>query len=217
MELVHPKCLGEKCGSWEICSTANSLKYGCIHYDDKAIDMEIEEELKEMQGDIRFLKELQQELKNQETDCQAFPRYWTIGDYRMIPCPEGCEEEYYVCIPNRDYYGSLDNLLNQIKKEDFEDLSNIAIEGFKEITCEVSAEKWLKEHYDSDTYLIPVKEEHFIHPNTMFLTKAEAKKHLELNNYHYSPKAHTYAMTAWRAPKVERLFKILESFDWDSI
>ena len=76
---------------------------------------------------------------------------------------------------------------------------------------------WLQEYYDEDAYLIPVREEHIIHPNTMFLTKAEAKRHIELNHYHYSPKAHTYAMTAWRAPKVEKLLKILENFDWDSV
>jgi len=51
----------------------------------------------------------------------------------------------------------------------------------------------------------------------MFLTKAEAKKHIQLNHYHYSPKAHTYAMTAWRAPTIERLLKILENFEWDKI
>lgn len=51
----------------------------------------------------------------------------------------------------------------------------------------------------------------------MFLTKEEAKQHLKVNHYHYTSKAHTYAMTAWRAPKVERLLKILETFDWDSI
>jgi hypothetical protein len=170
-----------------------------------------------MHEDIKFLKELQNELKIQENDGQASPCYWTIGDYKMIPCPEGYEEEYHVGAPERDYYGSLDDLLKQIKEDGFEDLSEKAIEEFKEIGCEVSAEKWLKEYYDSDAYLIPVKEEHFVYPNTMFLTKAEAKKHLELNYYHYSSKAHTYAMTAWRAPKVERLLKILETFDWDSI
>jgi hypothetical protein len=76
---------------------------------------------------------------------------------------------------------------------------------------------WVQEYHDSEACLIPVREEHMIHPNTMFLTKAEAKKHIQLNHYHYSPKAHTYAMTAWRAPTIERLLKILENFEWDKI
>lgn len=71
---------------------------------------------------------------------------------------------------------------------------------------EVSALDWIKEHYDEDAYLTPVREEHFIQQSTMFLTKAEAKQYIELNHYHYSERAHTYAMSAWRAPKaVERL------------
>lgn len=75
------------------------------------------------------------------------------------------------------------------------------------------------EHLNEDGYFdeCPVKEEEFIRYNTMFLTKAEAKRHLELNHYHYSRKAHTYAMTAWRAPKVARLMEILETFDWDKV
>ncbi|WP_137743427.1 hypothetical protein [Robertmurraya siralis] len=124
-----------------------------------------------MKEDIQFLKELQQELLTQDYDSQAAPRFWTVGDYKMQGCPEGCQDTYWVGLPNRDYHGDLDDLLDSIKEEIEDD------EEFSE----------------------------------------EAKRHIQLNHYHYSPKAHTYAMTAWRAPKVERLLKILESFDWDKI
>jgi hypothetical protein len=122
-------------------------------------------------------------------------------------------------LPNRDYYDDLDELLKEIQGEieESDEYSDEAKEEFNEIECEDSAMDWIKEHYDENAYLIPVREEHVVHPNTMFLTKAEAKRHIELNHYHYSPKAHTYAMTAWRAPKVERLLKILETFEWGSI
>ena len=49
----------------------------------------------------------------------------------------------------------------------------------------------------------------------MFLTKEEAKQHIQNNRHHYSAKAHTYAMTASRAPKVKRLINILLSFDFE--
>lgn len=55
-----------------------------------------------------------------------------------------------------------------------------------------------------------------IAPNTLFLTKDSCKKHIERNGYHYK-KPHTYAMTAWRSPEVERLWKILEETDWRSL
>lgn len=170
-----------------------------------------------MNENIEFLKELQKELINQEHDCQASPRFWTVGDYKMSPCMGGCQEEYHVYSPKHEYDGEINELLKQIKEDGLDELSDEAIEEFKDISCEVTAIDWIKEFYDEDAELIPVREEHFIHPSTMFLTKAEAKKHIELNHYHYSSRAHTYAMTAWRAPKVERLLKILETFDWDSI
>lgn len=170
-----------------------------------------------MNSDIQFLKDLQVELQQQDDDGQASPIFWTVGDYRMTPCPDGCHDDYFINAPNRDYYGSLDELLNDIREEEYEDYSDDIKEEFLEISCEITALDWLMKNYDEETELIPVKEEHFIHPDTMFLTKAEAKKHIELNYYHYSSKAHTYAMTAWRAPKVERLLSILGTFDWDSI
>lgn len=170
-----------------------------------------------MNEDIQFLIDLQKELKEQDNDCQAAPRFWTIGDYKMVPCPEGYEEDYHVNMPNRDYYGNLQDLLDEIRKEEYDNYSDDAKEEFREIGCEISALNWLKEHYDKDTEIVPVVEEHFIHRDTMFLTKAEAKEHLRLNHYHYSKEAHTYAMTAWRAPKVEKLLKILETFDWDKV
>ncbi|AWD87966.1 MULTISPECIES: hypothetical protein [Bacillus] len=85
-----------------------------------------------MNQDIQFLKELQQELKNQDNDGQAAPRFWTVGDYEWVEAREENAERYSVYLP-------------------------------------------------------------------------------------YIAEAHTYAMTAWRAPKVERLLKILETFDWSSI
>lgn len=56
-----------------------------------------------------------------------------------------------------------------------------------------------------------------IYQDTMFLTNKSCKEHIRLNNYHYSSDAHSYAMTAWRSPEVEKLFKILQQVDWDKM
>lgn len=170
-----------------------------------------------MKDDIKFLKDLQAELKNQDNDCQAAPRFWTVGDYRMRNCSEGFQEEYHIAAPNQECYQEIDSLLKEIETEELEDMSDDAKEAFSDIECEESGLDWIKEYYDEDAELIPMTEEHFIRENTMFLTKAEAKRHIELNHYNYSKKAHTYAMTAWRAPKVERLLNILENFQWDGL
>ncbi|MCP1185011.1 hypothetical protein [Paenibacillus sp. 1781tsa1] len=174
-----------------------------------------------MNEDLKFLKELQTELNIQENDCQAAPRFWTIMDYKKTP-------------GNEDYdSGELQYFFNDGDHVVFEDLNHL--KGFVEEHYEEDIDDELRWHLNNEDFeflwqyitnnlnddgyfdSVFVKEEEFIAPNTMFLTKAEAKRHLELNHYHYTSKAHTYAMTAWRAPKVERLLKILSEFDFDSV
>lgn len=67
--------------------------------------------------------------------------------------------------------------------------------------------------YDSASYT----NEHYRYPDTMFLTNRSCKRHIELNHYHYSADAHSYAMTAWRSPEVEHLWKILDVIDWKTM
>lgn len=48
----------------------------------------------------------------------------------------------------------------------------------------------------------------------MFLTESDAEEHLRKNYYHYSPKAHTFVDTIYRAPKLEAfLSALMEFFD----
>ncbi|MBY0011484.1 hypothetical protein [Paenibacillus typhae] len=168
-----------------------------------------------MNTDIVFLKELQAELNSQDNDSQAAPRFWTVGDYRWVECNEGNAERYSVYLPNDGESYEINYFLTDVL--DKEELSEEDLEEFGEISCEDSAFEWIQEHYDDGASLHPEKKEHFIRENTMFLTKAEAKQHIKSNHYHYTDEAHTYAMTAWRAPKVERLLKILSEFDFDSL
>ena len=174
-----------------------------------------------MKEDIQFLKDLQQELITQDNDCQAEPRYWSIMNYRWVRTEEGEHERASVFFTEECEIYQLDDLIEEIiKGESDQDFTDEQIEELKEIhewESEDEAFEWYKKNVNDDCYIIYETEESFIAPNTMFLTKAEAKRHLELNHYHYSPKAHTYAMTAWRAPKVGKLLKILETFDWDSV
>lgn len=175
-----------------------------------------------MKDDIQFLKDLQQELLSQENDGQAAPRYWSIMDYKWVVTAEGHEDRVSLydadtceTIELDDY---VDEILNGDRRDDFSEDEIDELEHEKEWGSSSDIFDWIK-RYDDGSRFYPIHEEQvsFIAPNTMFLTKAEAKRHLEANHYHYSSKAHTYAMTAWRAPKMERLIKILETFDWESI
>ncbi|ODB64392.1 hypothetical protein [Bacillus velezensis] len=169
-----------------------------------------------MNHDIQFLKELQNELKTQDNDCQASPRYWTVGDYEWVEVREENAERYSVYLPYIAEAYVLDDYLEGLKEDS--ELSKEALTELQEIEDDYDdVIEWIRKYIDEGAELIPERKVHIIQPDTMFLTKAEAKSHIKLNKHHYTSEAHTYAMTSWRAPKVERLLKILEMFDWSSI
>lgn len=185
----------------------------------------------EQQESMVFLKALQQEMITQDPVCQASPRFWVVGDYRWEVAAEGCGE--------RTAYFSFDLCegrslsLKEIAEALFEHLDEdeethldktelkSLIEEMKNgegDACEL--EDMVEDMLDElgmDYSKFEEEEKHFIHPNTFFLTNREAKEHIERNHYHYSSQAHSYAMTAWRSPQVEKLFEILETMDWDKL
>lgn len=72
---------------------------------------------------------------------------------------------------------------------------------------------WL-ENQGYDYQIISYKIVPKIYENTMFLTQIDAENHLRANHYHYSEDAHTYAMTAWRDPRMDKLVNILQEVEW---
>lgn len=57
----------------------------------------------------------------------------------------------------------------------------------------------------------------WVYPNALFLTHADAERHLREHGDMYDPSAHAYAMTATDSPEVTALWKIIQSVDWDSL
>lgn len=182
--------------------------------------------------DIQFLINLQKELKHQseyDNDCQAAPRFWTVGDFKMSPANEDYDTIDHVSHFHNDGDYVEFNTVEELKEfledyiysedDDSEEMIELREALDDEHTEFDSLWDFVIDSHNSDGYFdsVPVKKEHIIKQNTMFLTKAEAKLHIELNHYHYTSEAHTYAMTAWRAPQVERLWNILENFDWSKI
>lgn len=175
-----------------------------------------------MKEDIQFLKELQQELNDQVNDGQASPRYWAIMDYKWVVTAQGHEDRVVlydsdVCeTMELDEY--VDEILNGERKDEFSEDAIEELQELSDIEFPHEIYQWI-EGYDDTSRYYPIYEEQvsFIAPNTCFFTKEEAKIHLEKNHYRYSSKAHTYAMTAWRAPKMERLIKILRTLEWDKV
>lgn len=52
-----------------------------------------------------------------------------------------------------------------------------------------------------------------IKPDAMFLTRKDAKAYLKNNRHHYTGKAKTYAMTAYRSHRYEMLIDVLRTID----
>lgn len=181
--------------------------------------------------DIEFLKDLQNEMLTQDHVCQAAPRFWVV---RGTVKEYGYDKEYadtYELVCDKEDFSTIDNmedafywLLNEerIACRFYKDSDEIIFddENGEEIECIQDLEtlsEYLVDNHDLECYIVYYKEVEKNFENTMFLTIEECKKHIELNHYHYPADAHSYAMTAWRAPKVERLFSILEKMDWDEI
>lgn len=169
--------------------------------------------------DVIFLQNLQQELKIQEKDHQAAPRFWVIRQYErrvtdsnfsdgmvLIDIEGGEYKEFYDDCNMADFIDYMkeyrDKDLSKINESyDYSNMSEL-IEIIMDYEC---LDDFITYHYEE---VAVIKE------NTMFLTKQEAKNHIKANYYHYNKSVHTYAMTAWRAPKVEKLLSILENFDF---
>ena len=173
--------------------------------------------------DREFLKELQHEMLTQDTVCQANPRFWvvmqTVKDYWVDDDIDGiCIYDTYAA--ENVFDGEIEDLANWIKEE-FDVIEKCEYDGgYLEIVCEdenefyidnISEIKDFLEEYASGQYSIcNYRNRAEIVQDTMFLTLRECKEHIKGNSHHYNSTAHSYAMTAWRSPQVEKLYKILE-------
>ena len=186
--------------------------------------------------DIEFLNELKNDMINGEHDSQASPRFWVIRQYEKL---------YWVDSDNSDGIFVFDNDNCEIEFEgDFGSCE--MIEWLKKIIKDKTNKSILDVYFDFDLNFTLEEEEYCIYDNedltkfleeeclmnvsigyykiqpvikedTLFITKEEAKEHLKSNYYHYNETAHTYDMTAWRSPKIKKLFEILETTNWENL
>lgn len=191
--------------------------------------------------DIAFLSALQAEMNTQPHLCQADPRFWVIMDYEyrkagedddvsricMISCGaaiDELDEPTLLAAAYEDAWnlGGEDYAAEWLDKYDLqraeEDDGHYSIR-WKWPTGNTEELERICEYYASSrgfTYVLKTKYP-VIAANTMFLTLAEAEAHLKANYYHYDTEAHTYAMTAWRSPQVEQLYKLLHEVDFNKL
>ena len=158
--------------------------------------------------DIVFLKELQHEMLTQDSVGQANPRFWVVQELRRTYWLEDDYNGKEIVWDAESIGDSLEDLISYIDENEI--CENEDYKGYDEL--EELVEYLQKEGYD--IYLVTFREEYATVENTFFLTLEECNKHIKANYYHYK-KPRAYAMTAWRSPQVERLYKILENTNWD--
>lgn len=164
--------------------------------------------------DIEFLKTLQNQMLTQDKVCQASPRFWVVAQYEKRPTSEDyadgsmlideCGEEYGETV--EEAVNKLLDEYSELNSDDFDGCENF-IEVIETLV-----------HNDITRFSeVYYTNEHKIVRNTFFLTMCECKEHIQRNLYHYNQTVHSYAMTAWRSPQVEKLYEILENVDFSQL
>lgn len=170
--------------------------------------------------DIDFLRELQHELNTQEHDEQASPRFWGIIEDVEYPASEDCYDNAYI-YDNADCevrsYEQIVDWVDDIISDEHPELKDEWNEDVKENYELEDLCEWIKDNLDWDVEVVYSRNYEKLSEETgCFLTKKAAKRHLELNHYHYK-NGKTYAMTAWRNPEFERVLNILQTMNVDDI
>jgi len=183
--------------------------------------------------DIEFLKKLQHEMNTQDHVCQADPRFWVVqGTVREYGIESGYSDGTELCNVDGDVVAETMekaceflNERNARNSGNLEDKFRYADElDSIDYIDDCGDERSLRDFEDvlnfldnPDYRVAYYRNIDKNYPDTMFITNAECKAHIKANYYHYPDDAHSYAMTAWRSPEVERLWKILQATNWDEL
>ncbi|WP_267651067.1 hypothetical protein [Listeria welshimeri] len=164
--------------------------------------------------DITFLNELQQELNTQSNCGNASPVFWVIRQYeKQITDSDFGEETLYIH-SDGDYleFEKLDELLEFLSEGSEFDAVN---------DCETLDDAFdiLLDNFNEDGYFArySATKVAVVKQDTFFITHKEALEHIKKNRRHYNSTVHTYAMTAWRSPVVEKLWEILREADFNKL
>lgn len=183
---------------------------------------------------IEFFKTLQCEMKTQDTDYQASPRFWTVGYYKWERVADGCGDRWSIFDGNnsemydaesfrKDFLSKLDVMKSdglsneEILKEWGLSDESYALDDLKySIDDDYEFCEWYKNYIDEEIDIFEEAKVHHCNNDAFFLTKSECQKHIDANHYHYL-EPHTYARTLFRSPTMEKLIGIIEETDWDRV
>lgn len=170
---------------------------------------------------LQFLTELQRDLlEDRRTEtAQADPIYYGIldvkefvtdqdhSDNRVLVCDDGDIE------PQTAIEEELidENLINEMLEDRILDTDD---DGIYVADTDAFLD-FVEENEDGiETVSVAyIAYDEVIKPDAMFLTRKDAKAYLKNNRHHYTGKAKTYAMTAYRSHRYEMLIDVLRTID----
>lgn len=170
---------------------------------------------------LQFLTELQHDLlEDRRTEMtQADPIYYGIldvkefvtdqdhSDNRVLVCDDGDIE------PQTAIEEELidENLINEMLENGILGTND---DGIYVTDTDAFLDFVEENEYDIETVSVAyIAYDEVIKPDAMFLTRKDAKAYLKNNRHHYTGKAKTYAMTAYRSHRYEMLIDVLRTID----
>lgn len=138
-----------------------------------------------------------QKMATQDNRGTAFPFFYVIKDYK----------NEFVLDENNFYGDSVPYFMD-------DEGHSLTFEEYNKERLELDEPQLTEDEFENldNIYIGHFREVSFIVENTLFLTETDAENHLKQNYYHYSPKAHTYVMHAWRANELTEFLKALFSY-----
>lgn len=149
----------------------------------------------------KFLMDLSTELNNQDHRCTAMPYFYQIQERKEIPTGEGMGEEVWVCDGEICLRTEADIKKAIFEYKGWEIESNTDNEKYKALLSyeqdEILENNYRKCCVTSDlTY------------KNAFLTEKACKKHIKLNNYHYTNPS-DFLNHAFRNPELEQVMEFI--------
>jgi hypothetical protein len=165
--------------------------------------------------DYKDLMELSKEYQTQENDCQAFPYLWEPSSLHLVPDVNGEGEITKMYKDSEEYTPQEFAELNESDFDSFISEQAEIDESCSDIKCDDKrfneVEKdWIiyVELNDlADCIRTFNKEDESEHNPSFF--KSDVQEFIKNNWYHLGEKPHTYARTAWRMDRMEKLVSIL--------
>ena len=175
--------------------------------------------LKTIKEETAWLNQLQKDMladrKNETT--QADPLYYSIHDFKSRVTAEGHEDRFEFYNPDTGESYTEEDIFLAMEQDHIDqhiDDDVISEEKPHKINNNSEFASFLEDTFGIQA--VPVEDVGYVVPNTLFLTRDDAAKHLTSNAHHYTNCASTYAMTAWRSPRYGHLIELLRTIDFEA-